>query len=211
MTIRSFKKYLAESVRTNNYKIKIAGEPPKNFLVLFCHNLSKFDPTKVSQPKSTPIQKDPYGFPGLKDQAIHIIDVSFRYPATEPMIKQMARLLGYDENKVIMVQKDYDDSVTKEAELYANQASHTPVLDHIELEDNGKEASKDYADSYLGRIKSQEAGKEIKNKYSAKETKSVFDPYDQKAIQKSMGNNSPMTKITRPDRPATGAQPSKKK
>lgn len=211
MTIRSFKKYLAESVRTYNYKIKIAGEPSKNFLDLFCHNLGKFDPTKVSQPKSTPIQKDPYGFPGLKDQAIHIIDVEFRYPATEPMVQQMARLLGYDENKVVMVQANYDDSVTKEAELYANQASHTPVLDHIELEDNGKEASKEYADSYLGRIKQQEAGKEIKNKYAGKETKSAFDPYSKKQAEKGMGNKSPMTKITRPDRPATGAQPSKKK
>lgn len=211
MTFRSFKKYLAESVRTYNYKIKIAGQPSKNFLDLFCHNLSKFDPVKVGECKSTPIQKDPYGFPGLKDQAITIIDVQFRYPCTEPMIQQMARLLGYDENMVRMVQSNYDDGVTHESELYANQASHTPILDHIELEDNGKEASKEYSDSYLGRIKAQEAGKEIKNKYAGKETKSVFDPYSKAQAVKGMGNKSPMTQIKRPDRPATGAQPAKKK
>ena len=199
-----------ESVRTYHYKIKIAGEPSKNFIDLFCHNLSKFDPTKVSEPKSTPIQKDPYGFPDLKDQSITIIDVEFRYPATEPMIQQVARLLGYDENMVRMIQANYDDSVSHEAELYANQASHTPILDHKELEDNGKEASKEYADSYLGRIKKQEAGKEIKNKYAGKKTPDSFDPLSKKQSEKGMGNKSPMTTISRPDRPATGAQPSKK-
>ena len=210
MTIRSFKKYLAESVRTYNYKIKIAGEPSKNFVDLFCHNLSKYDPTKISEPKSTPIQKEPYGFPGLKDQSVTIIDVSFRYPATEPMIKQLARMLGHDENKVVMVQANYDDSVTKESEMYANQASHSPLLDHTELEDNGKDASKEYADSYLGRIKKQESGKEIKNKYAGKETSRAVDPFDKKSLEKSMGNKSPMTSIKRPDRPATGSMAKKK-
>lgn len=206
----SFKKYLAESARTYKYKIKIAGETPKNFIDLFCHNLSKYDPTKISEPKSTPIQKDPHGFPGLKDQAITIIDVEFKYPATEPMIKQLARLLGHDENNVRMIQTTFNDSMTAEAEMYANQSSHSPLLDHSELEDNGKEASKEYGDSYLDRIKKQESGKEIKNKYAAKETKREFDPFDQKSIQKSMGNRSPMSNIKRPDRPATGATAKKK-
>jgi hypothetical protein len=108
-----------------------------------------------------------------------------------------------------MIQANYDDSVNSEAEMYANQPS--PLLNHPELEDNGKEASKEYSQSYLGRIKEQEAGKEIKNKYATKETPKAFDPYDQKAIQKSMGNKSPMTQINLPPRPATGAKPAKKK
>lgn len=210
MSIRSFKKYLAESARTYNYKIKIAGELPKNFVDLFTMNLSKFDPVKIGEPKTTPIQKDPYGFPGLKDQSITIIDVQFRYPCTEPMIKQLARLLGQDENNIRMIQSDFNDSATKEADMYANQASHSPILNHTELEDNGKEASKDYADSYLGRIKEQESGKEIKNKYASKETPREVDPFDRRSVEKSMGTKSPMTKVSRPDRPATGATAKKK-
>ena len=108
MALQSLRKYLAESVRTYHYKIKIAGQPPKNWLDMFCYNLSKFDPVKISDPKTTPIQKDPYGFPDLENQAITMIDVEFRYPAIEPMIKQVARLLNYDENLVRMVQADYD-------------------------------------------------------------------------------------------------------
>jgi hypothetical protein len=211
--MRSFKQYLAESVRTYNYKIKIAGEPSDKWLQLFTMNLSKFDPVNIGKPKSTPIQKDPYGFPGLKDQAITIMDVSFRYPCTEPMVLQMAQLLGYDPNMVRLVQRDFNDGIAKEAEMYANQSSHSPLLDHSELEDSvgSESAGKEYSQSYLGRIKQQEAGKEIKNKYSTKETPKAFDPYDQKAIQKSMGNKSPMTQINLPPRPATGDKPAKKK
>jgi hypothetical protein len=208
--MKSFKKYLSESVRTYKYKIKIAGEPSKNFVTLFCHNLGKFDPTKIGEPKSTPIQKDPYGFPGLKDQSITIIDVEFRYPCTEPMVKQMAQLLGHDENMVRMIQATFNDSETKESEKYANDASHSPILMHDKLEDNGKEAANEYADSYLSRIREQESGKQIKNSYAGKETPSEFDPFNKKKIEKSMNTQSPMSKITRPDRPATGASAKKK-
>ena len=131
--MKTFRSYLAESVRTYKYKIKIAGTPDKNWCDLFCMNLQKFDPVKISEPRSTPIQKDPYGFPGLENESIQIIDVEFRYPAIEPMIKQMARLLGYDENKVRMIQADYDDSINGEVKQYENQMSHTPVLDHTDL------------------------------------------------------------------------------
>jgi len=45
--MKSFRKYLAESVRTYRYKVRIAGETPKNFIELFKHNLQKFDPVKI--------------------------------------------------------------------------------------------------------------------------------------------------------------------
>lgn len=205
--MKTFRSYLAESVRTYNYQIKLAGEQPKNFVELFCNNLSKFDPVKISEPKTTPIQKQPHGFPDLKDQSVTIIDVEFRYPATEPMVQQLARLLGGDENLVRMIQANYADGIKQEEELYANQASHSPLLDHSELEDNGKEASKEYGDSYLGRIKKQEGDKLLKNNFAGKPEKNAFDPFDQKSFQKTMGNKGPMTKINRPPLPKTGAQP----
>ena len=204
--MRSFKHYLAESVRSYRYKIKIAGEMPKNFAELFIHNLSKFDPVKVGTPKSTPVQRSQIDFPLLEDQAVTIIDVEFRYPCTEPMVKQLARLLGYDENMVRMTQADYEDGLANEQDMYANQASHSPVLLHAELEDNGKQASKEYGDSYLGRIKEQEKGRALKNSYAAKETANAFDPFNPKQAQEKMGNKSPMSKMTRPALPKTGAK-----
>lgn len=202
--MKSFRHYLMESVRTYRYKIKIAGTPDKNWVDLFGLNLQKFDPVKISEPKSTPIQKDPYGFPGLSNQAVTIIDVEFKYPATEPMVKQLARLLNYDENLVRMIQADYDDSVTGEVEQYANQMSHSPVLDHEELEDAGKQASKDYADQYLGKIAKEAEKDKMDMPYAAPKTKPAVDS------RKAPGNNkSPMTTVQRQPKPETGASKSR--
>lgn len=196
--MRSLKQYLAESVRTYRYKIKIAGQPDKNWLDMFCYNLQKFDPVKISDPKSTPIQKDPYGFPDLENQSITMIDVEFRYPAIEPMIKQVARLLNYDENLVRMIQANYDDSINSEAEQYANQASNSPVLTHEELEDNGKDASKEYGEQYMSSIFKDYKSDKIK--MAGPQTKPAIDS------RKLPGNDkSPMTSTTRPPKPQTGA------
>lgn len=200
MTLRSFKQYLMESVRTYKYKIKIAGSPDKNWVDLFCMNLQKFDPVKIGDPKTTPVQKEPYGFPGLKDQPVTMFDVEFKYPCTEPVVKQLARLLNYDENLVCMVQNDYQSSLEKEHEQYANQASHSPVLTHEELEDSGKEANKDYADQYLTKIKKETEADKMDMSFAAPKTKPAED------IRKTPGNTkSPMTSINRPAKPATGA------
>lgn len=203
--MKPFRQYLMESVRTYHYKIKIAGNPDKNWLDMFMMNLQKFDPVKISSPKTTPIQKEPYGFPGLENQSVTIIDAEFKYPAVEPMVKQLARLLNYDENMVRMVQADYDDSVNKEADQYANQASHTPVLTHEELEDNGKEASKEYGEQYLPRIMKDAEKDKIDMPYAAPKTKPAVD------MRKAPGNDkSPMTTINRPPRPETGASAARK-
>jgi hypothetical protein len=55
--MKSLKQYIVESVHTYNYTIKIAGDVDKNFIDLFKYNLNKFDPVKIGEPTSTPIQK----------------------------------------------------------------------------------------------------------------------------------------------------------
>lgn len=198
MTIRSFRKYLAESVRTYKYKIKIAGTPEKNWLDMFCYNLQKFDPVKISDPKSTPVQKDPYGFPDLENHAVTMIDVEFRYPAIEPMIKQVARLLNYDENKVRMIQANYDDGVNFEEEQYANQMKESPILTHEEMGDNGKDASKAYGAQYLPEIFKDYDEQKIK--MTGPITKPAVD------MRKEPGNTkSPMSTVKRQSKPKTGA------
>jgi hypothetical protein len=196
-----------ESVHTYDYTIKIAGEVDKNFLDLFKFNLKKFDPIEISDPKSTPIQKDPYGFPDIKNEPVIIIKAKFRYPATEPMIQQMAQLLGHNVNYVRVVSSAFDDSINSEAEGYANEASHSPVLNHIELEEQpgAKEASKAYGNSYLDSIKAQAKDSKINIPYSGKKTPNSFDPFKPYLDDTQLGDKSPMTKISLPAKPKTGA------
>jgi hypothetical protein len=209
--MKSLKTYITESLKSYNYTIKIAGDVDKNFLDMFKYNLNKFDPIRISDPKTTPIQKDPYGFPNVANQSVTIIKADFRYPATEPMIQQIAQLLGYNINMVRVITSDYDDSINNEAEGYANEMSHNPLLLHTELEEQpgAKEAAKAYGDSYLTSIKDQMKGSTIDIPYAGQKTPDAFDPFKPYLDDEKMGDKSPMSTIKRPPKPATGASVSK--
>jgi hypothetical protein len=208
--MKSLKQYIAESVHLYDVTIKIAGEVDKNFLDMFIYNLKKFDPAGPITPKSLPIQKDPYGFPGVKNEPVTLLKCKFRYPATEPMVQQMAQLLGYNVNYVRLVDSKYDDSINTEQQEYANQMEHSPVLTHTEMEDAGnvaKKASEDYGNSYLNSIKDQSKegfqGKDLQ--FDAKRTPDSFDPFKPYLDDDKQGNKSPMSNIKRPAKPKTGA------
>jgi hypothetical protein len=208
--MKSLKQYIAESVHLYEVTIKIAGEVDKNFLDMFIYNLNKFDPAEKIVPKTLPIQKDPYGFPNVHNQPVTLLKCKFRYPCTEPMVQQMAQLLGYNLNMVRLVDSKYDDSINSEVEQYANQMKDSPTLTHNEMEDAGdaaKKASKDYGNSYLDSIKDQSKegfqGKDLQ--FDAKRTPDSFDPFKPYTDDKSKGDKSPMTNIKRPAKPKTGA------
>jgi hypothetical protein len=204
--MKSLRHYISESVHTYNYRIKIAGEVDNNKMDLLKYNLQKFSPVKITEPKTTPIQKDPYGFPGIENERVTTIDAEFRYPATEPMVRQLAQLLGIDENRVRMLGSAYDESVTTEQEGYENQMEHSPLLTHEELEEQpgAKEAAKAYGNSYLDSIKEQTKDDAIEIPYAGTKTKAAFDPFKPETLMSTMGKDSPMSKISRPAKPQTG-------
>ena len=205
--MKSLKQYVVESIREYSYTIKIAGDVSDNFLEMFKYNLKKFDPISISEPKSTPIQKDPYGFPNLKDQSITIFKAVFRYPATEPMIAQLAQQLGFNVDMIRVVKTSYDDSINDEMDGYANQMKGSPILNQHDLEEvaGAKEASKSYGESYLNSIKDQSKGSKIEYPYEGKKTPDAFDPFKPYLPDDKLGAKSPMSNITRPDKPKTGA------
>ena len=205
--MRSLKHFIVESIHTYKYTIKIAGTIDKNFIDMFKYNLKKFDPVEIGEPKSTPIQKSPYGFPNLENESVTLIKVEFRYPATEPMVQQLAQLCGYNVNMVRMISTDFDESIDSEQAGYQNEMSHSPLLNHTELEEqpDAKEASKAYGDSYLQSIKDQAKESKIDIPYAGTRTKDVFDPFKPYLDDKKMGDKSPMSTIKMPPKPKTGA------
>ena len=205
--MRSLKHYIVESIQTYKYTIKIAGTIDKNFIDMFKYNLTKFDPVEISEPRSTPIQKSPYGFPNLENESVTIIKAEFRYPATEPMIQQIAQLCGYNVNMVRVIGTKFDDSIDSEQAGYQNEMSHSPLLDHTELEEqpDAKQASKAYGDSYLQSIKDQAKDSKIDIQYAGTRTKDTYDPFNPYLDDKKMGDKSPMSTIKMPPKPKTGA------
>ena len=201
--MKKFRDYLTESERTYNYRIKMVGDLPDGFYAALKGRLEQFDPVTIGDQKSTPIQAKPADFPAAENEKVTSFDVKFRYPAIEPQIKQIAQLMGFNPNKIIMQTSVYDDSVDEEqAKRDAQPESLLDDTDYPAPDAEQKELSKDYAaDPYDHGV--------LKNAYRSNfeiaggKTKPAETTNDLK-----QGNESPMTHAEkRPPKPATGAQP----
>jgi hypothetical protein len=77
-----FKTYLAESVKTYEFKIKIAGEVPSNIVEQMKSHLMKYECAELSKGTRTPIQEAPLDFPDMKNTHVNIYNVKCMYPVT---------------------------------------------------------------------------------------------------------------------------------
>lgn len=148
--MKTFAEYLTESRKTFDYRIKIAGDPPPEFMKEFEQKLRQFDVIKISAPKTTPLQKTLTDFPQYNNQSMTFMDVTFNYPATPPQITQIAELLGLDPNRIIIQDTLYAERV--DAELTKQQKDNKNLLTDTDFpapDKDQKALSKDHsADPY---------------------------------------------------------------
>jgi len=195
-------KYLAESQRTYNYRIKIVGDVPAGFVKGLEAKLDQFDVVKVSTPKTTPVRKSNTDFPAFPNQSMTIVDVEFRYPAIEPQIKQLAQLMGLDPNRIVMNTTAYEDSLNQEANR-VQELNQDLLKDTDYPEDNAEQRAlkKDYSAEPHDHVV-------LKNAYRSDFTVAGGrTPAAKTTNDLPQGIKSPISNIKRPPKPATGAQP----
>ena len=200
--MKPFAKYLAESERTYNYRIKIVGDVPTGFIKDLESKMSQFDVVKMGSPKTAPVRKNIPDFPAFPNQPLTIVDVEFRYPAIEPQIKQLAQLLGMDPNRIVMNTDAYEQSLDDENKKILDQ--NKDLLDTPEY-------PKDYA-TQRALKKYYSTGPYdhavLKNAYRSKFSVAGGKTRPAETTNElPQGVKSPMTNIKRQPKPATGAQP----
>jgi hypothetical protein len=199
--MKPFAKYLAESERTYNYRIKVVGDVPDGFFKELRDKCAQFDVVKMSDAKSTPVRRAIPDFPAFPNQPMKIVDVEFKYPAIEPQIKQLAQLLGLDPNRIVMMATPYEESLDIESEKIEDE--NKDLLDSPYPAPNAqqKALSKDYATGPYDHAV-------LKNAYRSNFTiAGDKTPPAKTTNELPMGNKSPMTNIKRQPKPATGANP----
>jgi len=200
--MKNFKDYLTESERTYNYRIKLVGDIPSTLIKDLEGKLKQFDIVKISAPKTTPVQTNPADFPAFSNERVTHVDVEFRYPAIEPQIQQIVQLLGVDPNCVRMLTTPYEEGMNVERDKIEDQNKDLLAdTDYPAPDAEQKALSKDYsADPYQHAV--------LKNAYKSDFTVAGGKtPAAQTTNDLPMGNTSPMTKMTRKPKPATGANP----
>jgi hypothetical protein len=200
--MKNFQQYLAESERTYNYRIKIVGDVDSGWLKQLEEKCKQFDIVSFGKSKTTPVQLAPADFPKHANDSVTSVDVEFRYPAIEPQIKQLAQLLFLDPNRIIMLTTPFENSVDVERKKVEDENKDLLTDTNYPAPDAEQRAlSKDYSAPY-----DQHAV--LKNTYRSDFT--VAGGKTPPAVTTNdspMGVTSPMTKVKRPPRPATGANP----
>jgi hypothetical protein len=194
--------YLAESERTYDYRIKMCGDVSSEFIRQLKSKLDQFAPNSMSDIKTTPIQKIPTDFPNFKNEKVSMFDVSFRYPAIEPQIKQLAQLMQFDPNKIVMSTRNYNEELANEYEKIEDQNQDLLANTDYPADDQQQKAlKKDYGVEAHDHVV-------LKNQYRTDFTVAGGKTPPAKTTNDlPMGSQSPMSRINRPARPATGAKP----
>ena len=200
--MKHFRDYLVESERTYSYRIKFAGDVPSEFLKAFKARLDQFDPVKIGDVKTTPIQARTPDFPAYSNERMSTMEVELRYPAIDAQIRQIAQLLGMDPNRVLMQTPNYSDSNEEERDLIKDQNQELLTDTDFPAPDAKQKAlSKDYATGPYDHAV-------LKNAYrsdftiAGEKTKPAETTNDI-----PQGTTSPMSTVKRPPKPATGRNP----
>lgn len=200
--MKPFARYLAESERTYNYRIKVVGDVPAGFFKELRDKCAQFDVVKMSDPKSTPVRKQIPDFPAFPNQSMNIVDAEFKYPAIEPQIKQLAQILGLDPNRIVMNTTGYEDSLNVESNKIEDQ--NKDLLDDPSYpapDAEQKALSKDYATGPYDHEVLQNA---YRSDFTVAGGKT---PPAKTTNELPQGEKSPFSNIKRQPKPATGAQP----
>jgi len=200
--MKPFAKYLAESERTYNYRMKIVGDVPTGFIKDLEGKLSQFDIVKMSKPKTSPVRKNIPDFPAFPNETLTIVDVEFKYPAIEPQIKQLAQLLGLDPNRIVMNTTSYEESLNSENTKIEDQNKNLLDDPAYPADDAQQRAlKKDYATGPYDHAV-------LKNAYRSDFTVAGGKTPPAKTTNDlPQGDKSPMTNIKRQPKPATGRNP----
>ena len=141
----TFTKYLTESTKTYEYKVKIAGDIEKGFANRLETACQKFEVQKLSAGKKTPIQSLPLDFPAIKNESVTIFNLSTSYPVSVRELKEyIADYMRISPAMVVVRTPDEPTEEYQEQIANAGKSEYVNKLHDIEYKDAPKTNSEDF-------------------------------------------------------------------
>jgi len=190
----TFAKYLTESTKTYEYRVKIAGDIDKDFASRLETACQKFEVQKLSAGKKTPIQSLPLDFPAIKNESVTIFNLSTSYPVSVRELKEyIADYMRISPAMVVVRTPDEPTEEYQEQIANAGKSEYVNKLRDIEYKDAPKVKSEDFHSTKANMSLLKELLKDRKKIEFAKteKTQEVQSKEDAPA-------DSPLTKATNP-------------
>jgi len=126
--MKSFKEYLTESKKVYEFKIKVAGDCPKDCATKIKEALATYKVESCSGGKNTPITEKQVDFPKMENVEVTLFDVVLSYPTNTVEVREaVATKLKMPQSKIRV------RNMAEEAELALNHEfdeTTEPVLGH---------------------------------------------------------------------------------
>ena len=195
----TFKEYLIESAKSYDYKVKIVGDIDKDFTTRMETALGKFEVSKCSAGKKTPIQSLPLDFPAISNESVTIYDVTTNYPASVRVMKEyIADYMNISPACVVVRLPGEPTEEYQETIANAGKSEYKNKLQDIEMSDAPKVNAEDFHSTKANMsllkelLKNRKAEPhKIDGGKAADDIKGITTKEDEKA-------DSPLTKSTNP-------------
>jgi|TARA_Y100000590_G_scaffold252448_1_gene283430 hypothetical protein len=190
----TFTKYLTESAKSYDYKIKVAGDIDiKEFTNRMETALQKFEVSKCSAGKKTPIQSLPLDFPAISNESVTIWDVTTNYPASVREMKEyLADYMRISPACVVVRKPGEPTEEYQETIANAGKSEYKNKLQDIEYTDAAKVNAEDFhsTKANMSLLKELLKDREV-NKDQPKEKENATTKEDEAAM-------SPLSKASNP-------------
>ena len=189
----TFTKYLTESIKTYEYKVKIAGDIEKGFANRLETACQKFEVQKLSAGKKTPIQSLPLDFPTLKNESVTIYDLKTSYPVAVRELKEYIADYMKISPACVVVRKPGEPTEEYQEQIAnSTKSEYKNKLNDIEYKDAPKVNAEDFhsTKANMSLLKELLKDREV-NKDAPKEKENILS-------KEEKGTPSPLTKATNP-------------
>ena len=150
--MKSFKDYLTESKKVYEFKVKIAGDCPKDCASKIKTALSQFHVSSCSAGKSSPIQETQKDFPEHKNISITLFDVSTSYPATSLQVRDKVAESLKIAHSAITVRNIHEQAEEEINHQHDTKTGKSVLQSDYESSDNQKLVGTTHAMSLLKEL-----------------------------------------------------------
>lgn len=150
--MKSFKEYLTESKKVYEFKVKIAGDCPKDCGAKIKEALAQFSVASCSSGKSTPIQESNVDFPELKNIGMTVFDVCTHYPATSSQVRDAVSSSLKKTHSEIRVRNLAEEQETEINTQYAEKSGEALLGKDYEKDGDQKEVGAAHTENFLKEL-----------------------------------------------------------
>jgi hypothetical protein len=104
--MKNFLKYLEETQKVYEFRIKIANIDPKDKMDILKTALEAYAVEKLSEAKTIPIKSTDVDFPSMKNVELYIMDAVLKYPVNDAQLRSLiAEKANIPANNIVVVPK----------------------------------------------------------------------------------------------------------